>query len=311
MPTLKSQISELIAQARLDDAVAFAKQQALAGWIELDTPATLISAELNYLKQCVARGLLTFTDESIKRQDLSFRLISVVEDAEKRAATQPPAAATQKDVILFLGANPFHHLALELEREVEAISAGLSRFGQRGAFDFRAKMHVTPADLQRMLLEARAMQPRFVHFAGNAVADHPDYGTGVIFEDEHGQPRIIDGVVLAGIFRQFPSVECVFLNTCDSGPSALAIGREVRYAIGMNARVYDEVAIEFAVAFYEAIAGGNDVPFAFDFARMRVQLGNAPEQTSLPVLISNGQCPDPVYVPGNSHLVQVEPRIMR
>lgn len=310
MPTLKSQIGDLIAQARLDDALDLAKRQALAGWTELDTPATLLSAELNYLKQRVLHGAVSPADESAKRQDLSFRLISIVEGVEKTAPANLLAAP--KEVILFLGANPFQNLALELEREVELVSAGLSRFGKRDAFDFRAKMHVTPADLQRMLLEAKAFAPRFVHFAGNAVAEHPDYGTGVIFEDENGQIRIVSGEVLAGIFRQFPSVECVFLNTCDSGPSALAIGQAVKYAIGMNARVYDDVAIEFAVAFYEAVAGGNDVPFAFDFARMRVQLGNAPQQASLPVLVENGACKDSVYVPGDSHIaVSVQPRIMR
>ncbi|MBC7776620.1 MAG: hypothetical protein H7246_14400, partial [Phycisphaerae bacterium] len=122
---------------------------------------------------------------------------------------------------------------------------------------------------------------------------------------------VVSGEVLAAIFKQFPSVVCVFLNTCDSGPSALSIGKEVKYAIGMNDRVYDDVAIEFAVAFYEAIAGGNDVPFAFDFAKMRIQLGSSPQQASLPVLVADGQCKDQLYVPGKSHIGGVNPRPTR
>ena len=313
MPTLKSQISDLVTQTKVDEALDVAKQCALVGCIEFDTPITLITAEWNHLKKTVLRGTLTFAEESTKRQDLIYRLISVAEEMEKVIAKTPQTSvpAAPKNVILFLGANPFENLALALDRELEVISHGLTQFGKRDAFDFRAKLHVTPTDLQRMLLEAQGFQPRFVHFAGNSVVDHPDYGTGVVFEDDNGQPRIVSGDVLAAIFRQFKSVECVFLNTCDSGPSALAIGKEVKYAIGMNDRVYDDVAIEFAVAFYEAIAGGNDVPFAFDFAKMRVRLGNAPHQASLPVLVVNGQCNDPVYVPGASHIGDINPRIVR
>lgn len=314
MPTLKSQVSDLIAETRLEEALDLAKQHALAGLIEFDTPITVLTAEWNYLKKTALRGALSFGEESTKRQDLVYRLLSMVEDMEKQVGKMPTVVSTntpKKNVILFLGANPFENLALALDRELEVISAGLSHFGKRDAFDFRAKMHVTPTDLQRMLLEAQGFQPRFVHFAGNSVVNHPDYGTGVIFEDEDGQPRIVKGEILASIFRQFPSVECVFLNTCDSGPSALAVGKDVKYAIGMNDRVYDDVAIEFAVAFYEAIAGGNDVPFAFDFAKMRVHLGNAPQQASIPILVTDGACTESIYVSGLSHLECANPRVMR
>ncbi len=225
-------------------------------------------------------------------------------------AVVPPTLPAAKTVVLFLGANPFKNLALDLEREVTGISEGLRYFGKRQEFDFRAKIHVSPADLQRMLLDAD-FAPRFVHFAGNAVEQHPDYGSGIIFEDAAGQPQPVSGDILARIFRQFPGVECVFLNTCDSGPSALAIGQQVPYAIGMNARVYDESAIIFAIAFYEAIADGKDVPFAFEFARTRLLMERYPDQASIPILIVNGKCDDPVYVPGDSHIICPQPRIMR
>jgi hypothetical protein len=34
----------------------------------------------------------------------------------------------------------------------------------------------------------------------------------------------------------------------------------------MNAAVPDEVAMEFALAFYDALASGSDIPFAFKYA---------------------------------------------
>ncbi len=312
MPAYNIQIRDFVGAGKLDEALDTAKQWALSGSSDLDTPVTLLSSEYEYLKRSFINGLLSSAEEAAGRQNLAARLLALIDDV-KDSTEQEAIVQAAKDVILFLGANPFKSLALELDREVTEVSEGLKRFGKRGAFDFRAKIHVTPADLQRMLLEASRYKPRFVHFAGNAVVDHPDYGSGVIFEDDRGQPRTVSGEVLAMIFRQFPSVECVFLNTCDSGPSALAIGKHLRYAIGMNARVFDESAIVFAVAFYEAIAGGNDVPFAFEFARTRLLTEQYPEQASIPVLVTDGQCPDPVYVSGESHVETAppRPRIMR
>lgn len=312
MPAYNTQIRDFVAAGKLAEALDMAKQWALSGLPDLDTPVTLLSSEFEYLKRSFINGLLSPAEEASGRTNIAARLLSLVDDI-KSTDVRSVAEQAARDVILFLGANPFKSLALELGREVTEVSEGLKRFGKRDAFDFRAKIHVTPADLQRMLLEASGYKPRFVHFAGNAVVDHPDYGTGVIFEDEKGLPRTVSGDVLAMIFRQFPGVECVFLNTCDSGPSALAVGQHVRYAIGMNARIYDESAIVFAVAFYEAIASGNDVPFAFEFARTRLLTERYPEQASIPVLVTDGQCPDPVYLDGSSHLAGAtpQPRIMR
>lgn len=303
MSDFKVQIHDLIGQGRLEEAIQCAKRTALAGVPDLDTPATLLSAEYEYLQRSIINGVLTTGEESAKRQSIAFRLLSIVNDAAA-VAEQPPTAMARQ-VLLFLGANPFRQLPLELEREVQEVSSGLERFGERQAFDFRAKIHVTPTDLQRMLLDSDYV-PRWVHFSGNAVVDHPEWGTGVVFEDEHGQPLVVHGEVLARIFRQFPSMECVFLNTCDSGPSALAIGQYVRYVIGMNARIFDVSAIVFAVAFYEAVAGGHDVPFAFEFARTRLMMSSYPDQATIPILIVAGKCDDPIYVGGDSHLTTTD-----
>jgi hypothetical protein len=302
MSNLKHDIQQLVAQARLEDALDRAKQAATGAMIALDTPVVLMQGELEYVKRSHINNLVDSSELMRQRQKIAARLLSLIDDTV--AVTPAPAAvaaAPAQDVILFLGANPFQHLALELEREIAEISAGLERFGQRQGFDFRAKMHVNPADLQRMLLEP-GLAPRFVHFAGNAVVEHPDYGTGVLFEDERGKPRTVGGDMLAAVLQQFPGIECVVLNTCDSGPTALAVGQKVPYAIGMNAAIYDTSAIEFGVAFYEAIAGGKDVPFAFRYARMRLELSAWPDQAKIPVLISNGVADGPVYVPNDDYI---------
>jgi hypothetical protein len=309
--TIKTRLHDLVASAKIEEALTLAKEQALAGLSDWDTPVTLLQSAFQYLQRNARLGLISLQEEAQERQQIAHRLLSLADD-QRAAAPVATAAEADKEVILFLGANPFQHLALELEREVEEVSRGLAYFGKRAAFDFRARMHVSPPDLQRMLLET-GPSPRFVHFAGNAVVNHPEHGSGLIFEDEQqqGQARVLDGKTLAGIFRQFPGIECVFLNTCDSGPTALEIGQHIPYAIGMNARVFDEAAIQFAVAFYEAVASGKDIPFAFEFARNRLRMSYFPEQAAIPVLITAGQCPDPVYTDGASHLDQPSPRLPR
>lgn len=292
MADLKREIQNLIAAADLEGALSYAKQVALDGVTDLDTPVVLLQSEFEHARRQNLKGLLSLKDLFDKHQEITAKLLNLLDVVQWPSAHL--TAPANREVILFLSANPFQSLVLKLEREMNLISDGLVYFGQRQKFDFRGRMHVSPADLQRMLLEAGG-KPRFVHFAGNAAVNHQVYGSGLIFEDENGQPATISGNTLAAVFKQFKSVECVVLNTCDSGPAALELGQTVPYVIGMNAAIYDEAAIQFAVAFYEAIASGNTITFAFEFACTRLMLSPWPDQAGIPVLIHNGQPSGTVY----------------
>lgn len=300
-------IRELIEQGRLEEALNLAKKKALEAWPDMDTDVALLLADFQLATAKSFRGELDFNGLSAKMRSLSAQLLETVEKVE---TTQDGASTTiggPRDTILFFGANPFENLRLELDREVREVSEGLTRQGTRQSFDFRAQMHVSPADLHRMLLD----KPRFVHFAGNAVVNHPDFGSGVIFEGKDKQPQTVGGDILARIFKQAPGVECVFLNTCDSGPSALAIGQSVKYAIGMKSIIYDISAIQFAVAFYEAIGSGKDIPASFEYAKTRLLVEEYPAQADIPVLIIDGKCDEPVYIDRGTHLHAPRPQVSR
>jgi hypothetical protein len=90
MPTLKSLVSDLVSQTRLDKALALAKQHALTGWIEFDTPITMVTAEWDHVKKTALRGMLSFREESTARQGLTFHLLSMVEDMDKTPGTNAP-----------------------------------------------------------------------------------------------------------------------------------------------------------------------------------------------------------------------------
>jgi Effector-associated domain 11 len=311
MASFKDDIKTYISQNKFEAALKLVKQKAISGFTDLDTPVTLMSAEFEDLRKKVINGLVTQQDEKVVRQNLAHRLLMLIEDIDETEGVTFSNNGQNKDVILFIGANPFKNNALELDREVKEISEGLSKFGKRDLFDFRAKMHVSPTDLHRLLLESSYV-PRFVHFAGNAVDNDPIHGTGVVFEDAQGNPVIVNGAILSAIFGRFQGIECVFLNTCHSAPSAMEIGKVIPFVIGVNGMIWDTCAIVFGVAFYEAIASGKDIPFAFTFAQDRILLeGFPPDQVAMPTLYIHGQEQPNNILPFQTNEQNLQNRIMR
>ncbi len=54
------------------------------------------------------------------------------------------------------------------------------------------------------------------------------------------------------------------LNACYSEVQAKAISQYIKYVVGMNTAIGDKAAINFAVAFYDALVAGENVQFAYD-----------------------------------------------
>ncbi|MBD2526847.1 CHAT domain-containing protein [Nostoc sp. FACHB-133] len=178
--------------------------------------------------------------------------------------------------ILILAANPQGTKPLRLDEEVREIDAGLERAKQRDQFVLEQKWAVRPRDIQRAMLD---INPQIVHFSGHGVGDE-----GLVFEDEVGQAKLVDGEALAGLFELFADqVECVVLNGCYSEIQALAITEHINYVIGMKKAIGDRSAIEFAVGFYDAIGSGRSIEFAYKFGCAAIRLAGLQEQLT-PIL---------------------------
>ncbi|BAZ23243.1 hypothetical protein NIES4073_41310 [Kalymmatonema gypsitolerans NIES-4073] len=178
--------------------------------------------------------------------------------------------------ILILAANPKGTTQLRLDEEVREIDAGLQRAKHRDQFVLEQKWAVRPRDIHRAMLD---INPSIVHFSGHGTGDE-----GLVFEDETGSAKLVDGEALAGLFELFADqVECVVLNGCYSQVQALAIAQHVNYVIGMKKAIGDRAAIEFAVAFYDALASGRPVEFAYKFGCAAIRLAGVPEQLT-PIL---------------------------
>lgn len=177
------------------------------------------------------------------------------------------------DTILIVAANPSHQQRLRLDVEVRDIRAGLRQSRKR----FRIDQIWAPRaeDLRRSLLDDG---PKYLHFCGHGGGEE-----GIFLEE-----RPASSEALAGLFSLFSdSIRCVVLNACYSVTQAEAISRHIDFVVGMDGAIGDTTAIQFAVAFYDALGAGKDVDFAFSLGCNAI-LFEDPRHGSLPVLFHRG-----------------------
>jgi Effector-associated domain 1/TIR domain/CHAT domain len=198
---------------------------------------------------------------------------------------------TSPQTILFLAANPKGTVPLRLDQELRDIAEGLQRAQKRDQFNLEQRSAVRPRDIQRAMLD---LEPQIIHFSGHGTGE-----AGLVFEDETGNSKLVDGNALAALFELFADqLNCVVLNGCYSEVQAQAIAQHIPYVIGMNKEIGDHAAITFAVGFYDALGAGRNVEFAFEMGCVAIRLEGITEHLT-PVLIKK-----PVAV-GNE--IQVNP----
>jgi hypothetical protein len=184
----------------------------------------------------------------------------------------------QHTVVLMLNANPKGTEPLRLDEERREVEAGLmerSRF--RDNFKLISKAAVRTRDLQRALLDSC---PQIVHFSG-----HGEGKSGLALEDETGKVNLVDAESLASLFELFSDrLNCVMLNACYSEVQAIAIAQHIPYVIGMSDAISDNAAIEFAIAFYDALGNGRDINFAYENACVAIRLAGFSEEAHIPVI---------------------------
>lgn len=102
------------------------------------------------------------------------------------------------------------------------------------------------------------------------------------------------------------AVECVILNACYSEIQAGAIAQHIEYVIGMDKAIGDKIAIEFAVAFYDALGAGESIEFAYKLACNAIRWTNISEHLK-PILKSkpliNANKDNPLEVCHQEHYI--------
>ena len=159
-----------------------------------------------------------------------------------------------KKIILILAANPTDTPPLRLDEEIREIDNGLQRAQRRDEFTLKQKWATRPEDMRRAMLDNK---PNIVHFCG-----HGEGEAGIAFENKTGKTQLVGSKALAGLFKLFAdTVECVLLNACYSETQAQSIAQYIDTVIGMHKAVGDDAALEFAVAFYDALGAGESIEF--------------------------------------------------
>ena len=188
----------------------------------------------------------------------------------------PPPNADQQ-TILFLAANPKDKSRLRIDQELRDIAEGLQRAQKRDQFTLEQRLAARPRDIQRAMLD---LNPQIIHFSA-----HGESNTGLVFEDDMGNAKQVDGDALAGLFELFANqINCVVLSGCYSEVQAKAIAQHIPYVIGMNQAISAEASIAFAIGFYDALGAGRSIEFAYKLGCKAIQLEGIAEHL-IPVLL--------------------------
>ena len=172
--------------------------------------------------------------------------------------------------ILILAANPADTDKLRLDEEARSIENVHRKATFRGEIEIISKWAVRVDDLRSAVLYHK---PNIVHFSGHGTGDD-----GLVLENKFGQKQLVTGESLAGLFKLFKDdVECVVMNACYSEVQAEAIHEHINCVIGMNYKIGDKAAIEFATGFYDALTNGRNYQDSFDFGKNALDLESIPE----------------------------------
>jgi tetratricopeptide (TPR) repeat protein len=190
--------------------------------------------------------------------------------------------------ILFLAANPSDTNHLRLDEESRAIDQALRTAQFRDQFEIKTHWAVRADDLQELLLR---YQPDIVHFSG-----HGSSAGEIILEDNQGQSHPVPKDALSKLFAVLKgNLRCVVINACYSEDQARAITDHVDCVVGMSKPVSDIASIDFATAFYRALANGKDTQTAFDLGCQLIHAENLGEQDT-PQLIAAKRDPKKIVL---------------
>ncbi|MCG5062242.1 MAG: CHAT domain-containing protein [Limnoraphis sp. WC205] len=167
------------------------------------------------------------------------------------------------DKILFLSSNPNGTNHLALEKELKTIRETLQLSDNRDKFYLESRGDLTFEDLQSYLLQ---IKPRILHFSGHGSGE-----TGIILSNDQDEAVQVSTDALADLFslfnNQFPErLECVFLNACYTKFQADEIVKHIKYVIGTNKKIEDQLAIDFSQGFYKGLGAGISIEAAYQLA---------------------------------------------
>lgn len=183
--------------------------------------------------------------------------------------------------ILFVAANPRDRDRLRGDEEAREIENALRSMDHGRRFDLETIWATRAADLRTALLRH---QPTILHFSGHGLRG------AILLEETRQRSRKIPVDRLGRLLSQFQeSLRCVVLSCCESLSKAEDLTEHVEWVIGTPGKLADGLAIQFGIAFYQALAARESwgIREAFDFARASLDFeGHGFDDEQLPQLFT-------------------------
>ena len=190
-----------------------------------------------------------------------------------------PLPVTPPLRILGIIASPRDMPTLDVEREKERVERAIKDLLAHGLADLTWLERPTWRDLQRAM---RSGPWHVFHFIGHGGFDRNVDEGFIALIDEEGQTHRLPATQLGRLLSDHDSLRLVLLNSCEgargserdifSSTAAILVRRCTPAVLAMQYEITDRAAIEFARAFYEALADGLPVDAAVVEARKAVSL---------------------------------------
>ena len=188
-----------------------------------------------------------------------------------------PLRVSQPLRILGLIADPTDMERLDFTKEKERVEQALARLRTGGQVELTWLSGSTARDLQRAL---RGGPWHIVHFVGHGGFDRQSDEGLVVLTDDAGRAQPLFATPLARLLGDHRALRLVVLNACEgargsardifASAAAILVRRGVPAVLAMQHEITDRAAVEFARAFYEAVADGYPVDAAVSEGRKAV-----------------------------------------
>lgn len=163
-----------------------------------------------------------------------------------------------------------------LAKENQAIGKLLAPLAQAGRLTVHAIPNATIDDMIRAFQSGELRDRiRVFHFAGHASSSH------LLFESQAGEPASAHAPGLAGFLGKQRDLVLVFLNGCSTGPQVRRLrDAGVKAVLATTSAIRDDVAAEFAAAFYAELAA-RSLRQAFETAVSLIQMRSGEDRGAL------------------------------
>lgn len=176
-------------------------------------------------------------------------------------------------------------IQLDVQLERERVSAAIRSLEERGQVELTWVETNNWRDLQR-ILRSTVDEWHIFHFIGHGGYDHQRNEGYIVLGNDDGTSHHLYASQLARLLaRQYQSMRLVLLNACDGARSGLAdtlsstaatlINSGIPAVLAMQYEITNDAAVEFANAFYEAMADNFPVDAAVAEARNAISLSDA------------------------------------